>query len=66
MDIRLSKIQSENTARTVRLFIVVLLGLAPALAQKPVIVDVALFPPTVMETSAHEGGFEGFDIELWQ
>jgi polar amino acid transport system substrate-binding protein len=33
---------------------------------KPLQVDVAIFPPNVMESRQRPGGFEGFDIDLWE
>jgi polar amino acid transport system substrate-binding protein len=33
---------------------------------KPLQVDVAIFPPNVIASQQHPGAFEGFDIDLWE
>ncbi len=54
--------------RWIRTGLLLLLACSPsALAQKePLKVDVAIFPPNVIESQQRPGGFEGFDIDLWE
>jgi polar amino acid transport system substrate-binding protein len=55
------------TMRRVRTGLLLLLACSQtALPQDgPFKVDVAIFPPNVLESQQRPGGFEGFDIDLW-